>query len=166
MRRFLVVKWFLALMLILALALSLAFAAGLRIDFKLLAEKLQNKPDPNVEAFLKMGIDPRQAGYKGKPWWTFRSEDSVFKRFDLNAWIGPEMIKPASPKTSPTKKNEWGGPGPAEIAEDLAMRAAAQARNSRLRAEAGLRDAQNMRNAQQGPGGVSATAQGTEEPET
>jgi hypothetical protein len=158
-----VTKWFFAFFLILALAL--AFTAGLRIDPEVLAEKLHMKPDPNVETLRKMGIDPGQIGFKSKPWCTFRSEDNLFKRIDWSAWIGPEMMKEASRKVSQMKKNTW-SPGPAEVAESLATEGAAQARRDQLRAEAGLKDARDTRNAMQKWAGTSPSSQGTEETES
>ena len=154
------VKWFLALVLVLALV----FSAGLRIDFKVLEEKLHMKPDPNVEALRKMGIDPNQIGFKSKPWWTFRSEDNLFKR--IPKWNPVKQMGDEVWKTSQAMKKTL-GPGPAEVAESLATEGAAQARRNQLRAEAGLRDAQNTRNAmQEFSRGTSASSQKTEEPES
>lgn len=147
------VKWFLALVLI----LGLVFAAGLRIDFKVLGEKLQKKPDHNIEALLKMGIDPRQVGYKGKPWWTFNAGDNLFKQ--ILKW---DLVKQMSDEVWETsqKMKKARGPSPAEIVGSQAMHAAAQARLYQQRAEARLRDAQ------QGPRGTSAASRGAEETET
>jgi hypothetical protein len=149
------VKWIVALVLILALV----FAAGLRIDFKVLAEKFQKKHDPNVETLLKLGIDPNRISFKGKPWWTFRSEDNLFRR--TSKWNPVKQLSDEVWKTSQAMKKAW-GPGPAEIAESLATEGAAQARRNQLRAEAGLREARDTRNAMQGSGGASAAARGAE----
>ena len=155
------VKWFLALVLVLTLAV--VFAAGLRINPEVLADKLQKKSDPNVETLRNLGIDPGQIGFKSKPWWTFRPEDNLFRRIDLTSWIGQEFMEGILRKVPQKMKKGW-GPNPAEIAESLATEGAAQARRSQLRAEAGLKDAQNTRNAMQAWAGTSASSQKTEEP--
>lgn len=75
-----------------------AFAMGLRIDLKALADKLLRKPDPNVEALLKMGIDPARAGFKEKPWWTFDPEDNLFRRTRSGGTDGVKPVKEGSPQ--------------------------------------------------------------------
>lgn len=86
-------KWFFVLVLV---AGAVPFAAGLRIDFKVLADKLQKKSDYNVQSLVKMGIDPNEVGLQEKPWWTFKPEDNLFKRITLPKKIdlGPmDIIK-------------------------------------------------------------------------
>ena len=94
-------KWFL---LAFVLIPALPFAAGLRIDFEILAEKLQKKPDHNAEALRKMGIDPGQVDFKGKPWWTFRPEDSLIKR--ISGWNPVKQMSDETWASSRKIKNE------------------------------------------------------------
>lgn len=72
---------------ILVIVPAVLFAAGLRIDFKVLMDRLQNKQDPNIEAIRKMGIDPAEVDFQSKPWWTFKDEDNLLKWLPLEDLI-------------------------------------------------------------------------------
>lgn len=130
-------KWLLALVVI----AGLAFAAGLRIDLKVLQEKLQNKPDQNVAALLKMGINPDEVGYQSKPWWTFRSEDGLFSRFHFNLSFGgrSKTMLDTFKKVQGMKKTGQ-GLSPGGIVEDQARQAGVQARLAQARVEDQLRN--------------------------
>lgn len=130
-------KWILVLALILIPAL--VFAAGLRIDFKVLMDRLQNKPDPNIQALMKIGIDPVKIGFKGKSWWTFNPEDNLFKR--ILAWNPIKQLSDETQKTTEELKKKL-GPSPAEVLASQAQAAAAQARLYQQRAEQRMREMQ------------------------
>ncbi len=115
-------KWFL---LALVLIPAIVFAAGLRIDFKVLGEKLQKKPDHNAQALLKMGIDPTQLDFKGKPWWTFNPEDNLFGR--LSKFNPVKQMSDESWETSQAMKKKL-GPSPEEMMQAQAQAMAVQAR--------------------------------------
>jgi hypothetical protein len=130
-------KWIFALILILIPALL--FAAGLRIDFKVLGDRLQKKPDHNAEALRKMGIDPGQIDFKGKSWWTFNPEDNLFKR--APRWNPMKQISDDAQKTTQELKKEL-GPSPGEVLASQAQAAAAQTRLYQQRAEQIMQEAQ------------------------
>ncbi|MFH0985686.1 MAG: hypothetical protein V1882_09160 [Candidatus Omnitrophota bacterium] len=113
------------------------FAAGLRIDLQVLGEKLQKKPDHNVETLAKMGIDPGQIDFKGKPWWTFKDEDSLFKR--LFGWNPVKQMSDESWEASQTIKKSLGG-GFAEGLQAQADAAATQARLNQQRIQQQVRE--------------------------
>lgn len=127
-------KWFLLAIILIP---SAVFAAGLRIDLRVLGEKLQRKPDYNAEALVKMGIDPSKIDFKGKPWWTFKDEDSLLKRFF--GWNPMKQISDESWKTSQVMKKNLGG-GLTEGLEAQAQAAAAQARLNQQRIEQQVRE--------------------------
>ena len=126
-------KWLLALVLI----VGLVFAAGLRIDTKVLAEKFQKTPDHNVEALLKMGIDPDQISYKGKPWWTFKPEDNLFKKINFSKWDPIEKMSDESWEASQTMKKNL---SPAGAMQSQAQAMAAQVRLNQQRLEQKMRE--------------------------
>ena len=134
-------RWFWALVLI----AGLAFALGLRIHLKALGEKLLNRPDHNIEALLKMGINPEEVGYKSNSWWTFRSENNLFNRFHFNLNFGGQskMMQDAWAKAQAMTKKVWGS-GPGEIVDDQAQQAAAQARRTQSRVEEQVRSLQKQ----------------------
>lgn len=109
-------KWIVAALLIPALA----YAAGLRIDFKILSDKIQHKTDPNAEALLKMGIDPGQIEFRSKPWWTFKPEDSLFRNF--KKWDPIKKMSDESWEASQVMKQKLG-----PSIQEQAMAAQAQA---------------------------------------
>jgi hypothetical protein len=76
-------KLFFLLFLIIALGVAGLFAAGLRVDLEELQAQIENKPDPNAQALLKMGIDPAEVGLKRKPWWTFDPKKNLFRTFQV-----------------------------------------------------------------------------------
>jgi hypothetical protein len=125
-------KWFL---LAIPLVPAAVFAAGLRIDFQALGEKLQNKSDHNAESLLKMGIDPAQIDFKGKPWWTFKSEDNLFRHGF--SWNPVKKMSDESWKTSQTLKKQLSF---SEGLETQAREAAARAKLNQQRAEQQMRE--------------------------
>jgi len=130
-------KWFLLLILMVAVA----FAAGLRIDLDVLADKLQKKHDRNVDTFIKLGIDPSQIDYKSKPWWTFKDEDSVIEKLRLQGWDPVKKISDLLETGEELKKKL--GPGPGEIAESQAREAAMRAHLAQQRVEDQVRKIQS-----------------------
>ncbi|MFH1800608.1 MAG: hypothetical protein ABH891_07185 [Candidatus Omnitrophota bacterium] len=129
-------KWFL---LALVLIPALVFAAGLRIDFKVLWDKLQKNPDHNAQALMKMGIDPGQIDFKGKPWWTLNPEDNLFKR--IPGWNPVKQMSDESWETSQAIKKKL-GPTLGEEMQAQAQAAAAQARLIQQKMEQSMREAQ------------------------
>lgn len=125
-------KW---LLLVVALIPAAVFAAGLRIDFQVLGEKLQNKPDPNAESLAKMGIDPSQIDFKGKPWWTFKPEDNLFRRGF--SWNPVKQMSDESWKTSQVLKKQLSF---SEGLEAQAREAAARAKLNQQRVEQQMRE--------------------------
>ena len=130
-------KWFIVLVLIVALA----FGLGLRIHPKALVDKLINRPDRNIAALVKMGINPDEVGYKTQPWWTFRPENNLFKRFHINLSFGgrSKMMLDTLTRARNLAQKSW-GPGPGEVVADQAQQEATQARRTQSRVEDQIRN--------------------------
>jgi len=127
-------KWFFLLVLVAVVA----FATGLRVDLKVLSDKFLKKHDRNVETMLKLGIDPSKIDYRGKPWWTFKAEDSVLAKLRPQDWDPTKPITALLQISGELKKKL--GPGAGEIVESQAREALVQARLAQQNAETRIRE--------------------------
>lgn len=121
-------KWILVFVLIAALA----FAAGLRIDFQVLDRMINQKTDPAVEELMKMGVDPGQVPIKQKSWWTFKTEDNLFRH--LTGWNPVKQLSDQTWEATQTMKAKL-GPSQAEVMQSQAQAMQAQMRERQRMAQ-------------------------------
>jgi hypothetical protein len=88
---------------------------------------------------MKMGIDPGQIDFKGKPWWTFNPKDNLFRQ--IKGWNPVKQMADESWETSRAMEKKLGG-GFAEDLRAQAQAAAAQARLNQQRIEQRMREVQ------------------------